>query len=456
VTDIVLGSNASLSAPERRHRQPAPAQSALRQPAIESGGQSDDTAANPVAAAEIISPVSSSSFAILGTPGFVRDASRFDDEALLQVLGANSGNLMFQFAASLIVDAPKVHVSLAEIPYSDTAAIAATKALIFPAANHLRLGADWSGLNGYLAASKKPLVVLGLGAQSPKIGGEAETIAALKADPQIRRMADILRDQGAFVSVRGPFSQTVCAELGLDNVAVLGCPSALINPDPQIGRKMAERIARLREAAAEGAVPRIAVTAAAPFEIREDPPKLALEQRLFAWVVEAQGLYVQQSGGVSAMRAADGRWHTVAKTARTSMAKVMGPQMDPVDLWAYMAGNARFYLSVPQWRDEMAGLDLCLGTRLHGNMAAIAGGTPGVIIAHDSRTGELGQTMHLPRLTMDEVMAAPDLGGLLDKIAFDGAAFDAWRARTARTLSTAFGTIGIPVSAHVDALARAA
>lgn len=395
--------------------------------------------------------LSDAAFAILGTPGFVREPERFSDEELLQVLGANSGNLMFQYAATNLVDGPTRHISLAEIPYSDSAALSGVEALIFPAANHLRLGADWSGLNSYLEAANKPLVVLGLGAQSPKIGGEGETIAALKADPHIRRMADILAERGAFVSVRGPYSQTVCEELGLTGVEVLGCPSALINPDPELGRKMAATLARL----AEGEEATLAVTAAAPFEIREDTPKRELEQKLFAWVVEAGGLYVQQSGGISAMRAADGRWHTLAKGPRLSMSKVMGPQMDPVDLWAYMAGNARFYLSVPEWRDEMAGLDICLGTRLHGNMAAIAGGTPGVIIAHDSRTGELGQTMHLPRLTMEQVMAAGELSELWSQVEFDGPGFDAWRGRTAATLAGAFSRIGIPVSPHVTALATA-
>lgn len=395
--------------------------------------------------------MSAAPYILLGTPGFVRDPGRFDDTALLAVLGANSGNLMFQYAASRLIDAPQVHLSPAETSYSDTDALRGARALIFPAANHLRTGTDWTGLNNYLANINLPVVVLGLGAQSPKIGGEAETIAALQAYAPVRRMVDILRDKAAFVSVRGLFSQTVCEAMGLTGTAVLGCPSALLNPDPGLGRAMQ---ARLQAAAAPGASPpRFAVTAAAPFEIREDPSKRDLERRLFGWVSATQGLYVQQSGGTAAMQAANGHWYRLDRNTRRSIAAVLAPEMDPVEVWAFMARSGRFYLSAPDWRDEMQGLDLVLGTRLHGNMAAIAGGTPGIIIAHDSRTGELAETMRLPRLDMAAVMGANSLAGALARVAFDGAAFDAWRGRTARSLTEAFERLEIPVSAHVRALA---
>lgn len=394
--------------------------------------------------------MTSPSFVILGTSGTLRDPGRFDEETTLKVLGANSGNLLFQYAASQIIDAPQVHVSQAETPYNEVSVLRGARALVFPAANHLRTGTDWTHLNNYLENAKLPLIVLGLGAQSPQIGGESETIAALKADPQIRRMADIFRDKGEFISVRGTFSQTVCAELGIENVHVFGCPSAMINPDPALGRQMAQRLAALR---AGDTVPRMAMTAAAPFEIREDTAKTALERKLFAWAHEAGGLYVQQSGGLTAMQAANGNWHLIAPNARRSIQKVLAPDMDPVDVWAYLSGYGRFYLGVPDWRADMAQMDLVMGTRLHGNMAAIAAGTPGVIIAHDSRTGELGQTMHLPHLDMKDAMAATDLKDAIAKIRFDGAAFDTWRAGTARAMCAAFDRLGIPIAAHVRALA---
>lgn len=399
--------------------------------------------------------MAASTFAILGTPGYVRDPQRFDNEALLRVLGANSGNLMFQYAASQIIDGPLIHLSMAETPYSDSVALRDAKVLVFPAANHLRLGADWTGLANFIAGQRLPVVVLGLGAQSPELGGESETIAALKADAQVMRLVAVLREKAVFISVRGPYSQAVCEALGLPGTEVLGCPSALLNPDPAVGQAMAARLAAVRaRLAADPAAPvRLAVTAAAPFEIRPDPPKRDLERRLFAWAMAADGLYVQQSGGVVAMQAADGRWYELDRNARRSITAVLAPEADGVDVWAFVAKAGRFYLSAPVWRDEMRGMDLALGTRLHGNMAAIAAGTPGVIIAHDSRTGELGQTMHLPHLPFAAAMAAPNLAAAVDAVEFDADAFDTWRAATARRLCAVFDRLEIPVNGHVRRLA---
>lgn len=393
---------------------------------------------------------------MLGTPGFIRDPDRYNDEETLRALGANSGNLVFQYACSLLVDAPVTHIGMTETPYSDVAAVQATDKMIVPAANHLRADSDWTGMNNFLAGINKPLVVMGLGAQSPKIGGAAETLGTLRANAQVMRMVDILRDRAEFITVRGAYTQEVCYELGLKDVHVLGCPSAMINPDPALGRGMEARLRLARDRTSEGGTPpRIAVTAAAPFEIRDDPPKRDVEQRLFAWAMATNGLYVQQSGGIDAMRAANGRWYEMDRNARASISVVMAPNSEPLDVWAFMAKGGRFYTSANHWREDMRDVDVCMGTRLHGNMAAIAGGTPGVIIAHDSRTGELGQTMHLPSLDIADAMAASSVQEGLARVHFDGAAFDDWRRKTARSYVQAFERMNMPIAAHMKTLAGA-
>jgi hypothetical protein len=390
------------------------------------------------------------SIVILGTPGFVRDPKRFDDETLLQVLGANSGNLMFQFAATRIIDAPQVHVSRAEVPHANVSVFREAKALVFPAANHLRLGADWTGLASYLENAKVPLIVLGLGAQSPVIGGELATVAAITSDRQVQRLASVFRERAVFVSVRGEFSRTVCEQLGIHDTHVIGCPSALINPDPGLGRSIDARIAALRDNESGW---HFAATAAAPFEIVEDPAKLALERTLFRWLVEANGLYVQQSGGVSAMNATNGCWYKLPEDQRQAIAGAIAPEMDFVDFWLFMARAGRFYLGVPEWQEGIASLDFVIGTRLHGNMAAIAAGMPGIIVAHDSRTGELADTMCLPGVSMDDVLSARSIRDVVDRVTFDGMRFDVWRSRAARAMTDAFDKIEVPVAAHVRALA---
>ena len=388
-------------------------------------------------------------FAILGTDGHVPDPTRFDDAGLLAVLGGNAGNLMFQHAVTRLLDADLVHISPAFTPYSDTAALRPAQALVFPAANHLRAGADWTGLNNYLAGCGKPLVLLGLGAQAPRPDGDAETIATLCRDPHVQRMADILREKAALVTVRGPFSARVCEALGLRGVEVLGCPSALLNPDADLGARIAAALAELPARIGRGPI-RSCLTAAAPFEIAQDTEKRAVERRLFNWF---GGLYVQQSGGIDTMRAARGDWALLPAGAQATIARTLAPDADPQGVGEKLTRSGRFFTSAPDWIGAMADCDLAIGTRLHGTMAALAAGCPGVVIIHDSRTAELAETMQLPRLTMAEVLAALDAASLIASVRFDGRAFDLWRADAAARLGLAFARAGLPASRHLTGLA---
>ena len=388
--------------------------------------------------------------AFMGTPGYVRDAERFDTPELLAVLGANSGNLMFQYAAARLLAGPQRHIGRSEIPYADPRGLSGARYVVVPAANHLRLGADWTGFADFLERARRPLVVLGLGAQSPKLGGERATVEALKADPQVSRLAGVIRDHAAFVSVRGEFSRLVCAEFGIRNVEVLGCPSALLNPDPAAGAAME---ARLKAMAASPEVPLFALTAAAPLEIAGEAHKRTLEKKLFQWVRSRGGLYVQQSGGPDSVLAAGPGWEKAAPGSRAVIRSVLQPEATEAEFWSFMTRRGRFYTSDPEWIRDMAQVKLAIGTRLHGNMAAIAAGTPGVVIAHDSRTGELAETMRLPVVDMETVTAAGSLAEVLPQIRFDGAAFDAWRASAAATLRARMGALGIAVSEPLDRLA---
>ena len=385
--------------------------------------------------------------AFLGTPGTVHRADTFSLTELLEILGANSGNLIFQYAAQLLIGGQHIHIGRSETAYSETAALRGCDALVFPAANHLRANADWSGLNSYLERCGLPLVVLGLGAQLPK-QAQPEARKAILQNPHVRRLADILRERAPLITVRGAQSAELCFDLGLD-VVTLGCPSGLINPDPQLGRSINSQIKRIAEATT---TPSFALAAAAPFEIRDEAGLVDVERKLITWLGQYSGIYVQQSGGAVSLRMANGRWFDLAPTARKSFETILW-QGDAVEFWALIARAGRVFTSTPDWISEMEGLDFSIGTRLHGNMAAIAAGRPAVLISHDGRTGELAKTMHLPHLSIKDLTSAATPQAALSKVAFDPAAFDNWRQKTAQTLCSHLTQVGLVPSAHLAALA---
>lgn len=389
---------------------------------------------------------------VMGPPGHVRGA---DTGTCLRRMGQNAGNLVFQHAVPRLVAGRCVHLHETGADWGDMSLHAAARAVIFPAANHLRCGADWTGLNGYLSRPGPPLVVLGLGVQAPLGAGVAETVARLAADPHAARLVAILRDRAALVTVRGRFSQAVCDRLGLAGTRALGCPSALLHPAPDLGSGLAVRLARLRaRLAGKGCAVRPVMAAAAPFEIRGNPEAIALERRLFRWVVaERDGLYVQQSGGVAALRAASGQWHHLAPSTRAGIRAVLAPEMDEVAFWSRLCRAGRVPLSAPDWLAMLAGRDLVIGSRVHGVMAALAAGRPGVLVVHDARSAELAETMHLPVLDRADVLAVADPGAALARVRFDPPAFDRWRRRAAQETADALRQVGLPASSHLEALA---
>lgn len=375
---------------------------------------------------------------ILGTHGKIENPAKYSVEELLKIVGANTGNLMFQYAVASMIGGSKEFIGFTGLPYVEAAGCKDGSYLVFPAANHLRTGADWSGLCGFLEQCAVPLIVLGLGAQADSTSDPRATAQALQADNSAMRLVKVLRDKAVWISVRGEFTAAVCELLGLRDVDVLGCPSLMLNPHPDAG----QRIARKLEQAKQKDSPRIAVTAASPFEIKGSP-KEALERQLVSIICSNNGLYIQQSGGAMSMAFAMLQFSKLSVSSLLSIRQVLDPSLTLDDLMEFARKRLRVYFDAEKWIQAMQSVDLCLGTRLHGNMAAMAAGTPGCVISHDSRTDELAGAMALPRLHGESLQDAADTSAMLDAISFDAEQFDRTRTDKRTTYARKLSSLGL-------------
>ncbi|MEM9751452.1 MAG: polysaccharide pyruvyl transferase family protein [Pseudomonadota bacterium] len=387
---------------------------------------------------------------LLGLPGRIPEPERFSHGEQLDLLNKNSGNLLFQYGATVLFDAKIRHIGRACYRYVDPAGLQGASHLIAPASNFLRLKADWAALAHYFEHCPKPVVVLGLGAQSPKLEGENETIAALKSDRSVMRLVAALREKSVFISVRGTYTQRVCAELGLPDTEPLGCPSAMIHPTADLGRRIADR---LHIARGKGRNAEFAIAAASPYEAKREPEKLTLDQKLFEWAAKAQAPYIQQSGGDVIHRAWSGLGGDLAQAEWRSLKNVLAPALALEEFQSQLHRCGRFYHDVFAWMDDLARLDVVIGTRVHGIMAGLGAGTPGALIAHDSRTGELTETMQLPQIPFDDAQTAKSPAALISQVRFNGAAFDQWRQKTATRYVAVFEALGLSPSSHLRGVA---
>ena len=85
----------------------------------------------------------------------------------------------------------------------------------------------------------------------------------------------------------------------------------------------------------------------------------------------------------------------------------------------YRENKVRGFVSAEAWFEYLRGRDLSVGSRIHGNIAAVISGTPAFIIAPDNRVLELAEYHNLPHTTIDELPADADIFSLIKGVDFD-------------------------------------
>lgn len=386
--------------------------------------------------------------AFLGTPGYVPDPERFNNKDLLKAVGANSGNLMFQLAATRLIGGKLEHVGFSGQPYGSLTVFRGLNYFVFPAANHLRADGAWDLLVGYLKTIRVPLIVLGLGAQADHDGDPTTTAARLRENKSVMALVSLLQDKAKLITTRGAFSEAVCHELGLKDVLRIGCPSQFINPDKTLGAAIETQLSKLKDGEASA---RIAMTASAPSELQGWRGEL--EERLFLWTAASSGLYIQQSCEDWFFDGPAGRLADLTPQQISYAHRHVAPSMGQGAFVEALRNAFRIYFDARAWIEDLSASDFAVGTRIHGNMAALAAGRPGVVVTHDARVAELADEMHVPCVDGQIVLDATDYREVLKAVRFDGAAFDAARKKKAALLAAAFARLGVPASEHLQALA---
>lgn len=84
----------------------------------------------------------------------------------------------------------------------------------------------------------------------------------------------------------------------------------------------------------------------------------------------------------------------------------------------YRSGRSEFFLNLPTWFDYMAKADLSVGSRLHGNIAAILAGTPSILIPKDARVRELSEYHDITRVNAGDITAETDIWDLIHTVDF--------------------------------------
>ncbi|MBC9954302.1 polysaccharide pyruvyl transferase family protein [Leucobacter sp. cx-42] len=299
--------------------------------------------------------------------------------------GTNSGNLLFSNSVARAISVPGTEVisdSFRSERAPDYAALAARinnefDGFVIPLANAFRRDfvPFMNRLTDLISRLTIPVTVVGVGAQLTVDGDHFANSGDV--DEATKRFVGTVLDRSATVGVRGELTLEYLKSLGFNDgkVDVIGCPSTYdLGRDftiekPEITLDRDSRVAFNTSRAARGAGAFIR--------------KVASEFPRSEFVG-------QQQDELSTLL-----WGTSV------------PSNDPnlitsIDHPLIREDRVRFFVDPITWTQYLGEMDFSFGARIHGNVAAIMGGTPAYVLGWDSRTLELADYHGIPhRLVRD-------------------------------------------------------
>ena len=312
---------------------------------------------------------------------------------LLKATGGNTGNVAFVHAVQSIL-ADKYQI----IDWGANPEVVNQKfeRLVICCANQIGSHVDLANWGSKLKEFNLPVILIGLGAQSNKIGDIPEvpqgTIDFLEIVAQLKISAAINN-----IVTRGNFSSAVIQHYGFES-SPFGCPSLLTSTDPFLGQTCFNNQNNRKNK-------RIMVPGGNPFH-----PSSCIESILVELVNKHHGEYVLQHPDLLFnLVLDDGKY--ITEKQFDLLKKVYSDFSSIDDLKDWFRANSVFFADAPNWLNYSRKFSTAIGPRYHGVALPIQVGVPGKVIAIDSRTEELAMTTGIPFIRYADVkgMTADEL-----------------------------------------------
>ncbi|MGW5876716.1 polysaccharide pyruvyl transferase family protein [Nocardiopsis terrae] len=308
------------------------------------------------------------------------EAATVEETLQQKIGGANLGNLVFSDSAFKMLDVSGAEITTmgfrTRIP-SPEEINEKYDYCVLPFANAFRPAfqrqlEQWTDVIEKLTV---PVMVLGIGAQST-LDYDLEPMRSL--DASVKRFASAVLDRAPSIGVRGEFTQKYLNHLGFKDVEVIGCPSmfrygrSLSVDKGTHGLSTDARIGMSVTGGVQGDLGQIVMD-----NYRRYPNLRYIAQD----IPDLEKLY----------------WGDTSKAAGKSAA-MPDHRSHPL----FEENRVRLHLDPITWIREMGTYDFVFGTRIHGNIVSLLGGTPSVVLCHDSRTLELSEYFDIPHRRMTE------------------------------------------------------
>lgn len=261
---------------------------------------------------------------------------------------------------------------------------------------------------------KIPIVMFGAGLQMP--AGQRPTF-----QPEEREALKRIAGSCAFLALRGQSTADALHGIDIDNVVVTGCPTLFWSLQPTLDLKPAGYshtgfTFRKTLYTAKGEVSRAQFSAMDMLRRRSERvtvftqgAEVALQRYLQAtrWGAEFEGRMEPMSGHhLQVLR----RRPMVASDFRVEVHAQFDRHHGP-ELIEWLMENSFFSWDIEEMISRYRTVDLMVGCRLHGNLLALANGTPAYYLTYDERTREIVELLQLPNSPVDVVDPEVDFAG---------------------------------------------
>lgn len=363
---------------------------------------------------------------------------------VLQLTGANLGNLAFKYGAiKLLSDANEI----VYITYNSDIEFVKNNVdlIVLPEANLVNPNVDYSRPAEFIKNVDKPCFLLGVGAQAIDLSSK------VKCSPgTISFLLEVSKRTNNII-VRGSFTKKILSELGISNVEDLGCPSYMINPSQNLWRDIKEKAQKLSVfddfAITEGVYP----------QSTRNNNIDRFERNIFQFVISDRADYI---GQVQTSVIANGL-NDLSNLNRDDMyylRKYLCDYCDESIFHSMASRRFKAFLRTDEWLNFYKSKQAAIGTRIHGNFLAIQSITPALPITHDSRTTELCQAMKIPYLPVDDAVNIKSNIDLIDAFSIvrdlDDVELDEHRASIAKSYIRNLKILGVEPSESLYKIAK--
>ena len=340
-----------------------------------------------------------------GLQAGLEDISSRTVPMLLRESGGNTGNFFFTAAVQKVVSCAELRRGARFVPEEIRER---HDGIIIPAANWVNQRAELGDLAALIEQADVPCVIVGLGAQSDRL----ENVPSLS--PGTQRFLKVLSERSASLSVRGAFTAEVLSRYGVKNARVTGCPSLLWNgTDFRPVVKSADDVRTICVHTNRSHYLKRVFVSKNPVDI--------LSRDFSRQAFRENWSYIAQSE-LPDMYFALGRSNEEDKFEENiGYLESVFDCNDRKVLIRYLSDRLKVFFKVEQWISFLAQHDVAVGTRIHGTIAALLAGTPGILIAHDTRTVELAEALNIPYVPVESLadQGPVDVQRLYDEVSYE-------------------------------------